>query len=148
MPLWTRTAKWREQIKQGDEVEIRESTSLVQRPKWHRATVLLVGGENDVPRELDGGAELEMIDVNSRRVPLMLLSLKRQVCGTLDTSVLKFVPSSFHHTFSFPGPRGSAPGNAQFACRHSTSTNDSWHPCCTTAVSTMGQPLWRGDLQL
>ncbi len=84
MPLWTRTANWREQIKEGDEVEIRESTSLVQRPKWHRATVLLVGGENDVPRTLDGGAELEMIDVNSRRVPLMLLSLKRQVCGIID----------------------------------------------------------------
>lgn len=60
-------------------VEIRESTSLVQRPKWHRATVLLVGGENDTPRELHGGAELEVFDLNSRKVRLMLLNLKRQV---------------------------------------------------------------------
>lgn len=79
MPLWTRTAKWREQIKVGDEVEIRESTSLIQRPKWHRATVLLVGGESDTPRDLAGGAELESFDVNSRKAPLTLLNLKRQV---------------------------------------------------------------------
>ena len=82
MPLWTRTSKWRDQIKEGDEVEIRESTSFVQRPKWHRATVLFVGGENDVPRELVGGAELEAFGLNevAKKVPVMLLNRKRQVC--------------------------------------------------------------------
>lgn len=81
-PLWTKVTKWREQIKVGDEVEIRESTSLVQRPKWHRATVLAVGSENDSPRELVCGAELEMLDLDGRgkkKRALMLLGRKRQV---------------------------------------------------------------------
>ena len=82
MPLWTKTAQWRNQIKVGQEVEVRESTSLVQRPKWHRATVLAVGDENDMPRELEGGAELELIDVNDvgAKIPLNLLKRRRQVC--------------------------------------------------------------------
>ena len=32
-PLWSRTARWRERIQAGDKVEVREATSLVQRPK-------------------------------------------------------------------------------------------------------------------
>ena len=82
VPLWTKTAQWRNQIKVGQEVEVRESTSLVQRPKWHRATVLAVGDENDMPRELEGGAELELIDVNDvgAKIPLNLLKRRRQVC--------------------------------------------------------------------
>ena len=81
MPLWTKTAQWRNQIKVGQEVEVRESTSLVQRPKWHRGTVLAVGDENDMPRELEGGAELELIDVNDEgaKIPLNLLKRRRQV---------------------------------------------------------------------
>lgn len=84
-PLWSKTAKWREEIKVGDEVEIRESTSLVQRPKWHRGTVLALGSEDDMPRELESSAELEMLDVNEvgKKVPLMLLKRKRQVCCQL-----------------------------------------------------------------
>ena len=80
-PLWSRTAKWREEVKVGDEVEVRESTSLVQRPKWHRATVLALGSEEDIPRELEGGAELELLEMNEvgKRVPLTLLKRKRQV---------------------------------------------------------------------
>ncbi len=80
-PLWSRTAKWREEIKVGDEVEVRESTSLVQRPKWHRATVLALGSETDMPKNLQGGAELELLEENEvgKRVPLMLLKRKRQV---------------------------------------------------------------------
>lgn len=78
MPLWTKTKNWRELIKVGDEVEIRESTSLVQRPKWHRATILAVGGENDSPRELVGGAELEELDIkgDGKKAPLLLLNRK------------------------------------------------------------------------
>ena len=81
MPLWTKTAKWRPQIAIGDGVEIRESTSLKQRPKWHRAKVLAVGSEHDSPRELEGGAELEDLDVDEkgRKVPCLLLGRKRQV---------------------------------------------------------------------
>jgi hypothetical protein len=66
----------------GNEVEIRESTSLVQRPKWHRATVLAVGDENEIPRDLEGGAVLELLGVNAagKNVPLTLLNRKGQVC--------------------------------------------------------------------
>jgi len=86
VPLWTKTAQWRNQIKVGQEVEVRESTSLVQRPKWHRATVLAVGDENDMPRELEGGAELELLDVNDvgAKIPLNLLKRRRQVCCVID----------------------------------------------------------------
>ena len=81
MPLWTKTKNWRELIKVGDEVEIRESTSLVQRPKWHRATILAVGDENDSPRDLVGGAELEELDIkgDGKKAPLLLLNRKKQV---------------------------------------------------------------------
>lgn len=80
-PLWTRTTRWREQIGVGDEVEVRESTSLVQRPKWHRATVVAVGNPDDPPRELDGGAELELLAENShgKKCPLLLLNRRRQI---------------------------------------------------------------------
>lgn len=122
-PLWTRTTNWREKIKEGDEIEIRESTSLVQRPKWHRATVLVVGGENDTPQELTGGAELEVFEVNSRKVPLMLLNLKRQVRFSHHCFGLVFC-SHLISLCPLQGPCGSAPGNAQLACRHSTSTDD------------------------
>lgn len=81
MPLWSKTSRWREQIKVGDEVEVRESSSLVQRPKWHRATVLAVGREVDPPRELVGGAELEALEDNGdgKMSSLLLLNRKRQI---------------------------------------------------------------------
>jgi hypothetical protein len=81
VPLWSKTSRWRELIKVGDEVEVRESSSLVQRPKWHRATVLRLGMEKDCPRELVGGAELELLDDNGSgtKMPLLLLNRKRQV---------------------------------------------------------------------
>ena len=82
-PLWTRTSKWRERIAVGDEVEIRESTSVVQRPKWHRAVVLAVGSEGEVPRDIEGGAPLEVYDdgegETGRKRPLLLMSRTRQV---------------------------------------------------------------------
>ena len=55
---------------------------MVQRPKWHRATVLVVGEQNDVPRDLEGGAELELSGLNAagKKVPLTLLNRKVQVC--------------------------------------------------------------------
>jgi len=91
VPLWSRTSRWREQIKVGDEVEVRESSSLVQRPKWHRATVLAVARETDPPRELVGGAELEAMDDNGhgKKVPLLLLNRKRQILVEVPQERLK-----------------------------------------------------------
>lgn len=82
VPLWLKTSRWREEIKVGDEVEVRESSSMVQRPKWHRATVLAVGRETDPPRELVRGAELEALEDDNRsgkKVPLLLLNRRRQI---------------------------------------------------------------------
>ena len=44
-----------------------------------------MGNEDDIPRELEGGAELELIDVNDvgKKIPLMLLKRKRQVGNLL-----------------------------------------------------------------
>jgi len=80
-PLWTKTSRWRERIKVGDSVEVRESNSLAHRPKWYRATVLATGKETDSPTELTGGAELEMNEENEKgtKNPLLLLNRKRQI---------------------------------------------------------------------
>ena len=113
MPLWTKTNNWRELIKVGDEVEIRESTSLVQRPKWHRATVLAVGDENDSPRELVGGAELEELDIKGvgKKAPLLLLNRKKQVHVFYLNLIVRptrspgFSISVYSSLLLFPGPR-------------------------------------------
>lgn len=81
--MWTKTSRWRERIKVGDQVEVRESNSLAHRPKWYRATVLALGKESDSQRDLLGCAELEMNEEDDKggKHPLMLLNRKRQVCG-------------------------------------------------------------------
>ncbi|KAL7546415.1 hypothetical protein ACHAWF_009751 [Thalassiosira exigua] len=81
VPLWTKTDRWRERIKEGDEVEVRQSSSPVQWPKWHRATVVALGEETDARRALEGEAELELFeeDDTERKAPLMLLNRRRQV---------------------------------------------------------------------
>lgn len=77
-PLWSKTSRWRERIKAGHEVEVRQTASLAYRPKWYRATVIAVRRETDVPMEIVGGAELEMIGEDNKS-PLKLLNRKRQV---------------------------------------------------------------------
>ncbi|KAL7518675.1 hypothetical protein ACHAWX_003486 [Stephanocyclus meneghinianus] len=80
MPLWTKTSRWRDRIKIGVEVEVRQTASLVHRPKWYRATVIAIGTESDNPRELLGGAELENVeDESGRKFPLKLLQRKTQI---------------------------------------------------------------------
>ena len=61
-PLWSHTARWREEVSLGDEIEIREASSLVIRPKWFRAFVRELGREEDTPREIVGGAQLEEVE--------------------------------------------------------------------------------------
>ena len=79
MPLWSKTSRWRERIKTGQEVEVRQTASPVYRPKWYRATVIAIRRESDSnPLEITGGAELEMIG-DDNKSPLKLLHRKRQV---------------------------------------------------------------------
>jgi len=81
-PLWSHSSRWRREIKVGDEVEVREASSLVTRPKWFRAFVREIGKEDDTPREIVGGAPLEelenCIDGSNKIVPLILLNSKLQ----------------------------------------------------------------------
>ena len=61
---------------------MRESTSFLTRPKWHRGVVLAVGFEGEIPREIEGGAELEQSEDagNGQKRGLLLLNRQRQVC--------------------------------------------------------------------
>lgn len=82
VPLWTRTERWRERIRVGDIVEVRDTSSLAERPKWYKGEIKKVGNPNDRVRPLDGGAELEKYDVGSpggKKEHLLLLRRAQQV---------------------------------------------------------------------
>lgn len=82
-PLWSRTGRWRERIKEGDEVEVRDSSSIVERPKWYRGTVKKVGRINDPVRDMTGGADLEVYPVggmdSSVKKPLLVMNRRQQI---------------------------------------------------------------------
>jgi len=94
-PLWSHTSPWRNRIAVGDKVEVREASSLVQRPKWFRATVKAVAKEDGDLMEIVGGAELEALEDDEQKNslpdkehsrtntkmkrPLLLLNRTRQV---------------------------------------------------------------------
>lgn len=81
--------KWREEMKVGVEVEVREAVSSSERPRWLRAIVRAVGKmeDNGVVRDCAGGAELELFDADEldeeegvrQRRPLLLLKRTQQV---------------------------------------------------------------------
>ena len=58
-PLWSRVERWREMLKPGSLVEVRDTGSLAQRPKWYKGIIKKVSRQDDNPREKLGGAELE-----------------------------------------------------------------------------------------
>lgn len=79
-PLWSQTGRWREQIKVGDTVEIRDSSSIVERPKWYTGIVKTVGRPSDPPRMLDGGTELEKYSIGGEpEAHLLLLARTQQI---------------------------------------------------------------------
>lgn len=69
-PLWTHSKRWRERLVEGNLLEVRDSLSKADRPKWYKGIVKVVGNPNREPRKIVGGAEVEMyediIDVVSR----------------------------------------------------------------------------------
>jgi hypothetical protein len=79
--LWSKTPRWRENITVGDLVEVRDSFSLVDHPKWIRGVVKWIGGENDATQCIMGGAALEnlSIDDDGNKGPLLLLHRTQQV---------------------------------------------------------------------
>lgn len=86
-PLWTQTDRWRERIQVGDLVEVRDSSSLVNRPKWYKGEVKNVGRPTDKVRDITAGAEVEVYSVNgdaSKKEPLLLLGRTQQVLVKVD----------------------------------------------------------------
>jgi hypothetical protein len=100
-PLWSRTRAWREQVRVGDIVEVRDSSSIVERPKWYRGVVKKVGRPNDAVREITGGADLELFptsltsrhllsdsadkkNTSGRKEPLLLLARTQQILVEVD----------------------------------------------------------------
>lgn len=81
-PLWSQTDRWRERISVGDIVEVRDSSSIVEKPKWYKGEIKKIGKVSDSVRELNGGADLETYPVNgasSKKAHLLLLNRTQQV---------------------------------------------------------------------
>lgn len=81
-PLWTHTNKWRHNLKVGDCVEVRQATSLVQRPKWLTGKALAFRDNPQNSVVVDGGAILESLEddeVFGGKRPLILLNRTSQV---------------------------------------------------------------------
>lgn len=78
--MWSKTNRWRERIKEGDTVEVRDSSSLASRPRWYRGEIKKVGHPDDPIRDLTCGAELEQHEFEGHpKGPLLLLGETRQV---------------------------------------------------------------------
>ena len=84
-PLHSRTQPWRGLVKVGDEIEVRDVSSLPSRPKWFRGVVSYVAPVN-VISEIEGGAELVQFDVlnadgskSEETRPLLLLDRTQQI---------------------------------------------------------------------
>jgi ubiquitin carboxyl-terminal hydrolase 8 len=76
-PLWSRTRRWRENLQVGDLVEVRDSSSMYQRPKWYQGEVKQIGKPNDPVRDTSCGAELEVY--GEKRQPLLVLNRTQQI---------------------------------------------------------------------
>ena len=61
-PLWTHCKRWREGITNGALVEVRDSMSTVDRPKWYKGVVKKIGFARGPYKPIEGGAELELLD--------------------------------------------------------------------------------------
>jgi hypothetical protein len=83
-PLWSHTPRWRERIQLGQMVEIRESASRADRPKWYEGIVRKIGGEKETTYDMSKGAELELTEeddstTNGNKRPLLVLYRTQQI---------------------------------------------------------------------
>jgi ubiquitin carboxyl-terminal hydrolase 8 len=58
-PLWTHSKRWRERLAEGNLVEVRDSLSTADRPKWYKGIAKAIGNPNGPLRKMEGGALLE-----------------------------------------------------------------------------------------
>jgi len=92
--LWSHTRNWREEVQIDDEIEVRESTSDLQRPRWLRATVRAISSQKEAVEETTGGAELEQfVDIQNggkQKRPLLLLGRTQQVLVEVSGERVEF----------------------------------------------------------
>lgn len=80
-PLWSRSQRWREQLQLGDALEVRDSGSIVERPKWYSGVVKRIGEVDAVPKPLTGGASIDMYSLieGEEKTPLLILGRTQQI---------------------------------------------------------------------
>ena len=61
-PLWMHCRRWRESIATGTVLEVRDSLSKADRPKWYKGIVRKVGRPSGPYKTIEGGAQLELLE--------------------------------------------------------------------------------------
>jgi len=61
-PLWTHCRRWREGLAIGTLLEVRDSMSKADRPRWYKGIVKKIGGVNGPFNAIEGGAQLENLE--------------------------------------------------------------------------------------
>jgi ubiquitin carboxyl-terminal hydrolase 8 len=61
-PLWSHSKRWRERLAEGNLLEVRDSLSTADRPKWYKGIVKAIGNPNGPWRMIEGGARVEMYE--------------------------------------------------------------------------------------
>ena len=79
-PLWSKSGRWRENLRKGSTVEVRDASSLVTNPKWYRAKVERLDG-GDAPG-LKPCAELE---VDEKGKPLLLMNRSKRILVRVES---------------------------------------------------------------
>lgn len=78
-PLWTHSSRWRERVEEGTALEVRDASSIAERPKWYKGVVRAVGPKDGIIRKCEGGAALEFFEHsnsdNGKKKPKMLKPL-------------------------------------------------------------------------
>ena len=85
-PLWSHSSRWREKLVEGNVLEVRDASSLAERPKWYKGVVRRIGIKGEKAHSIEGGADLEIFEVpgapangNQEKKPLLLLNRKDQI---------------------------------------------------------------------
>lgn len=103
-PLWTHCRRWREGIANGTLLEVRDSMSKADRPKWYKGVVKKVGGVRGPYKPIEGGAELELLDgilgttcnangnAEKNAATLLLMNRKQQVLVEVEQEEQNTLP--------------------------------------------------------
>ncbi len=104
-PLWTHCRRWREGIANGTLLEVRDSMSKADRPKWYKGIVKKVGGMRGPYKAIEGGADLELLsDIlgdcstngsgQKNAATLLLMSRKQQILVEVEQEEQNTLPDA------------------------------------------------------